>query len=141
MSFVRIRTLVPDCAICGDAWARDLENPPAFASTRRHALRCLVNNHGWRVSNRWFRRTRMFCPGCVQPGNCIRDGHNWEFRPAVETHHGTLGPFRACTRCPRAEALEVEPPLDHTDSMGELDEATEEMLAALDAELFPEEAI
>lgn len=82
--------------------------------------------------------------------NCTPDTHNWHYDSGRtltnEISTGDMrasqaGPFRVCGRCFSCHQL-ADIPARHPESMtADLGDEVEEMLAALDSELFPEETL
>jgi hypothetical protein len=150
VTFDRVTCWVPSCDSCGpDWWNSDivLTGPPHFHS-KPSGQRELVDTYGWQITRRIDGTKQMLCAACADKADCDELGHDW--RPA-DLDHGAeqqarwdvehAVPVVLCARCGRVRR-DFPPPPGHPETMtAEVSDADEEFLAALDAELFPEEAL
>ncbi|MFF5261421.1 hypothetical protein ACFY4C_20960 [Actinomadura viridis] len=69
--------------------------------------------------------------------------HAWKHQAAETAINGRVcGPWIYCAGCGITRKLQAEPPFEHPDSMtAELPAEQEEWLAAIDAALWPREAV
>lgn len=136
MALRKIAYLIPTCDGCGLAWSfRDpacLDRiPPRFADVIT-ALGQLPTRYGWQIQPRGWERPLMACRRCAAAGIIPR-------RPGRATLAMTgrirrFPPFRPV--CRPTPAL---PAADHPESMTtEPPAEQEDLLAALDDELFPD---
>jgi hypothetical protein len=134
MAFRKIAYLIPTCDGCGLAWPfRDpacLDGiPPHFADITT-ALGQLPTRYGWQIQPRGWAHPLMACRRCAATGIIPRTpGPAWLI--AMIRCFVPFGPV-----CRPTPAL---PAAGHPESMTtELPAEQEELLAALDDELFPD---
>jgi hypothetical protein len=142
MALKKITTLEAVCDECGPDWWQlheDLSATPAFTCVRS-AREILTWHYGWKITGRG-KTLRMLCRHCAAIARCAEVGHDWHLLPArewVQWNGYTIEPPLECSRC---ETRDTGLPDGHPESLDtELSDAHEELLAALDAELFPEDA-
>lgn len=131
MALEKTTYVVAVCDSCGPDWWDDGETDyaPLFI-TAQAARQNLAANYEWRITRQIDGRLRMICSACANAEDCDRYGHDW----GANTARSTV--CRRCSYFPHAD----NPPAGHPESMtAELPADQEEALAALDAELFPEE--
>jgi hypothetical protein len=136
MAFRRISYLIPSCDGCGLAWSfSDPECaegiPPHFAS-RVAALGQLPADYGWQISSRRLGRPLMACRRCAAAGAIpATAGRPWLLAAYWVRRLVAFGPIRH----PVSAGLAA----GHPESMtAGLPAEQEELLAALDAEIFPD---
>jgi hypothetical protein len=139
MTFEKATYVVASCDGCGpDWWEGTADTPPIFAS-KGTARRELAAEYEWRITQQVDGRLHMLCSTCAAKDDCVRYDHDWA--PLVYRMDGYDEFFAdTCRRCSVLRKID-EPPPGHPDSTTvELSDVEEEFLAAVDAELFPEEA-
>jgi hypothetical protein len=140
MAFEQATIVYAICDECGPDWwivNLDLDGRPWWTSTAA-AREQLAGIFGWSITGRG-RRTRMLCDACTSKADCQRHGHDWRYTPPTHWNGCTLRPSYDCQRCGTTRSAVLPP--GHPESLDlELPQEQEEMLAALDAELFPGEA-
>jgi len=136
MAFRKVSYLVPSCDGCGLAWSffdpACVDGiPPHFAS-RAAALEQLPRDYGWQVRSRRLGRPLMACRTCAAAGT-IPAGEFRGWLLAVAGWVRRQVPFGPVRRLPPG------PGAGHPESLtAELPPEVEELLAALDAENFPD---
>lgn len=131
MSFRKVTYVTAACDACRskDWWhGTDADRPPHF-ETPAEARKQLADDYGWRIERHIDGRHKMFCPACVDLGDCELYGCAWP-EPGDEVR------LQTCHRCSRVKRAD-DPPADHPDFSVS---AMPKWLADLDAELFPEGA-
>ena len=137
MAFRVIAYVIPSCDGCGLAWsfidpACPEGIPPHFTS-RAAALAELPVRYGWRVQPRRWGRPLMACRRCAAAG-VLPTGAGRRWLLAVAGWIRRYVPFGPVLR-----KMPPEPPADHPESMTALLPTDEEdLLAAIDDELFPD---
>ncbi len=137
MAFRVIAYVIPSCDGCGLAWSFTdpacPEGIPPHFTTRAAALTELPARHGWRIQPRRWGRPLMACRHCAAAGVLPAPaGRGWLL--AVAGWLRCYVPFGPVLRKPPAE-----PAGQHPESMTALLPADEEdLLAAIDDELFPD---
>lgn len=149
MALEKITCITASCDHCGDGWWKgDPEDNgcPHFV-TEAAARKQLADSYEWKIERQLDGRFLMLCNSCAAKDDCQRLGHAWDTvsfddpDPTVPDHVRLRPPAVMCTRCSRVRRDE-HPPAGHPDSMEiVLSDADEEFLAAVDEELFPEEAM
>jgi hypothetical protein len=138
MAFRKISYLIPSCDGCGLAWsfgdpACAEGIPPHFAS-RAAALAQLPAGYGWQVRPRRLGRPLMACRRCAAAG-ILRATAGRAWLPAAAGGIRRLVPFGPIRR-PTPAGLT----LGHPESTTAVLPADQEgLLAALDAEIFPDQ--
>lgn len=138
MAFRKVWYLIPSCDGCGLAWSFGDPAcadgiPPHFTSPAA-ALGPLVADYGWQVVPRRLGRPLMACRRCaaagIIPGN---SGRRWLLAVAGwARRYAPFGPVRRVTP--------VDLPDGHPESATVLLRAEQEdLLAAIDDELFPDQ--
>jgi hypothetical protein len=138
VAFRKISYLIPSCDGCGLAWsfcdpACAEGIPPHFAS-RAAALAQLPADYGWQVSRRRLGRPLMACRRCAAAGGIpAAAGRAWLLAAASRIRRLVpSGPVR------RSVPAGLGP--GHPESMTAVLPAEQEgLLAALDAEIFPDQ--
>ena len=137
MAFRKVSYLIPSCDGCGLAWSFSdpacAEGiPPHFAS-KASALAQLPGDYGWRVQPRRFGRPLMACRTCAAAG-LVPEGTAGRWRFVVAGWIRRVVPFGPVRR-PLPPGLGP----GHPESMtAVLPPEQENLLAALDDEIFPE---
>jgi hypothetical protein len=137
MAFRKIAYLIPTCDGCGLAWSfRDPAClggiPPRFAGIAT-ALGQLPTRYGWQIQPRGWKRPLMACRGCAAAGIIPRTPDR-AWLMAMTGWIRCFVPFGPV--CRPTPAL---PAAGHPESMiTELPAEQEDLLAALDDELFPD---
>jgi hypothetical protein len=137
MAFRKISYLIPSCDGCGLAWSfRDLacsEGIPPHFATRAAGLEQLPADYGWLVKPQRLGRPLMACRACAEAAAIpATAGRAWLLAVAGWVRRWVpFGPVR--------RPLPPGPGPGHPESMSaELPPEQEDLLAALDAETFPE---
>ena len=127
------------CDMCGTDWWKGYEDVQPLFVSRGAALRLLVSDFMWTITEHDDGSLAMLCAPCQQIEDCVRDGHHWV--DLIYTIDGETNKYgETCARCSVVRSFDT-PPADHPECMSiELPREQEEWLAALDAELFPDTA-
>jgi hypothetical protein len=137
VAFRKISYLIPACDGCGLAWSFGNPAcadgiPPHFAS-RAAALAQLPADYGWQVRSRRLLRSLMVCHRCAGAGAIpATAGRAWMLAAAGWVRRFVpFGPVR--------RALPPGLVTGHPESMtAPLPQVQEDLLTALDAEIFPD---
>jgi hypothetical protein len=145
MSFEEVRCLIPVCDNCDADWNEHDTIPHLSAINFRVAREILARDHGWTITEQPDGTHSMLCRSCSGGTGCDRGVHTW-YEPELDFNAPVpASPIELCQHCGcvrRDQEPLQAPPAGHPESMtAELDDAAEEYLAELDAELSPEEAI
>ena len=137
MAFRKISYLIPSCEGCGLAWSfGDMacaEGIPPHFATRAAALKQLPGDYGWQVRPRRLGRPLMACRRCAAAG-VIPDTASRAWLLVFAGWVRRLVPFG-----PARRPVPVNPPPGHPESVtAVLPQDQEDLLAAIDDELFPE---
>jgi len=139
MAFRKISYLIPSCDGCGLAWSFGDPAcadgiPPHFAS-RAAALAQLPADYGWQIRPRRLGCPLMACRRCAAAGVIpATAGRAWLLAAAGRIRR--LVPFGPVRR-----AVPAGPGPGHPESMTAVLPAGQEgLLAALDAEIFPDQS-
>jgi hypothetical protein len=137
MAFRKISYLIPSCDGCGLAWSfRDpacAEGIPPHFATRAAALEQLPAGYGWQVRPLWPHRPLMVCRQCVAAG-ISPDSAAQAWLLLLASWVRRVVPFG-----PVCRATPTVPAAGHPESVtAVLSADQEELLAALDDELFPD---
>jgi hypothetical protein len=137
MAFRKISYLIPSCDGCGLAWSFSdpacAEGIPPHFAARAAALEQLPAVYGWQVQPMRLGRPLMVCRRCAAAG-VLPDSATRAWLLAVAGWVRRAVPFGPVRRPARAV-----PAPDHPESMtAGLPAEQEELLAALDDELFPD---
>lgn len=127
------------CDGCGpDWWEGVTDTLPLFLS-HTLAIQELTTDYEWRVTRQINGRHHMLCSVCVGKQDCVDYGHRW-YRASADDDRRIDTALEMCHRCNIIRRDDV-PPAGHPESMTvDLGDDIEEMLAALDRELFPDQA-
>ncbi len=138
MAFRKISYLIPSCDSCGLAWSfydpACAEGIPPHFATRAAALEQLPADYSWQVRPRRLGRPLMACRRCAAAG-VIPATASRAWLLAVAGWVRRAVPFGPVRR-PLAPGLGP----GHPESMtAELPPEQEELLGALDTEIFPDQ--
>jgi hypothetical protein len=137
MGFEKAGIVYAVCDGCEPDWwivNLDLDGRPWWSSTQA-AREQLAGIFGWSITGRRGRRTTMLCDACTSKADCKEHGHDGRYTPPTHWNGRTLRPSYDCQRCGATRSTVLPP--GHPESIDlELPHDQEEMLAALDAELF-----
>jgi hypothetical protein len=137
MAFRKISYLIPSCDGCGLAWSFGdpacAEGIPPHFAARAAALEQLPAGYGWQVRPLRLGRPLMVCRRCAAAG-VIPDSAAPAWLLALAGWVRRVVPFGPVRR-----PTPAVPGPDHPESLtGVLPADQEELLAALDDELFPD---
>jgi len=138
MSFEKTTLFAVICDGCGsDWWEGNVETAPLFIS-HTLAIQELTADYEWSITRQVDGRHHMLCSTCAGKRDCRQYGHKW-FRASADDPRRIDPALEMCHRCNIIRRDDV-PPAGHPESMTvDLGDDIEEMLAALDRELFPDQ--